>query len=335
MTEDTQSGLVGIRPVERSRRNLFRLVLLAAAVVLPLVLQDFQLALTIEIILLAMYAMSADFLIGYTGYVTFGHAVFYGVAAYTTANVLLHVTDIAPVAILAGIGAVVLIGVPIGYFSLKRHGIYFAMLTLAFSQIFFVLAEDDIYGLTGGSNGLTGLPRGDFGIPGIVPFVPTQMGYYYLLLLVFVVFYLVLRRIVHSPFGAVMKAIRENEERAEYAGYDTDRYMLVTFTISGAFGGIAGALAAPYFQVVSTEILFWTFSGEAVVLVIVGGLGTLVGSVLGAILFVGLRELVSPLLRDWQIVLGLLFIVFILYLPNGMISAWDVLKARVDDLRGD
>ncbi|MCY4729939.1 branched-chain amino acid ABC transporter permease [Natronomonas gomsonensis] len=330
MDDKTSTGVVTISGYDLSWMDMFRGLIIVAAIAVPLVLPDFQTALVIEIFLLAMFAMSLDLLMGYTGYVSFGHAAFFATSAYLTGLTLMHVTTSALVAISVGILSVAIIAVPIGYFSLKRTGIYFAMLTLAFSQVLHVLVVNDFMGLTGGSDGLTGLPRGNFAIPGIFDFVPTQMGYYYLLLTTFVVAYLLMRRIVNSPFGAVMVAIRENENRAKYAGYDVDRFKLIAFIASAMFGGLAGALYMPFYQVLSPDIFFWDFSGEAIVIVLVGGMGTLVGPVLGAFLFVGLREIVSPFLADWTMVLGVVFILFILFLPNGMISIRDFVIHHLD-----
>lgn len=335
MSDKTSTQFGRIKEFKATPTNAVGVVLSIAALAVPLVVQDFQVALVAEIFFLAMFAMSLDLLMGYTGYVSFGHAAFFGTAAYMTGLVLRHVTDLTIIAMLVGVTAAALVAVPIGYFSLKRFGIYFAMLTLAFSQILYVLVTNNVFDLTGGSDGLTGLARGNFGIPGVFDFQPTTVGYYYLVLVALVGVYLAMRRIVNSPFGAVMVAIRENESRAQYAGYDVDRYKLVSFVMSAAFGGFAGALYMPYYKVLTPELFFWAFSGEAIVMVLVGGMGTLVGPVLGAALYVGLRELVSPHLADWTMVLGFVFIVFILFLPNGLISTWDVVRDRLKSILGD
>lgn len=335
MRDRTSTGLVTVNGYDLSVADALRGLLLVVAFVLPLVVPDFQVSLIIEIMLLTMFAMSLDLLMGYTGYVSFGHAAFFATSAYVTGLTLMHVTTSAWVAMFVGITAAAIIAVPIGYFSLKRPGIYFAMLTLAFSQILHVLVVNNFMGLTGGSDGLTGLPRGNFAIPGVLDFQPTQMGYYYLLLAALAGSFLLMRRIVNSPFGAVMVAIRENEERAKHAGYDVNRFKLIAFVTSAVFGGLAGALYMQFYQVLSPGIFFWDFSGEAIVMVIVGGMGTLAGPGLGAFLFVALREIVSPFLADWRMVLGVVFIVFILFLPNGMISIRDILADRFGDDRDD
>ena len=326
MSDRNSTGLVTINGHDFSRADALRGLLIVAAFVVPFVVPNYQVSLVIEIFLLAMFAMSLNLLMGYTGYVSFGHGAFFATSAYATGLTLLHVTTSAWAAMLIGILSAAIIAVPIGYFSLKRTGIYFAMLTLAFSQILHVLVVNNFMGLTGGSDGLTGLPRGNFAIPGVFGFQPTQMGYYYLLLALLVGSYFLMDRIVNSPFGAVMIAIRENENRAKHAGYDVDHFKLITFVTSAVFGGLAGALYMPFYQVLSPGIFFWDFSGEAIVMVLVGGMGTLAGPGLGALLFVALRELVSPFLADWHMVLGVVFIVFILFLPNGMISIRDVVS---------
>lgn len=329
MTDKISTGRVTVSGYEVSVADALRGLLLVVAFVLPFVVPGFQISLVIELMILALFAMSLDLLMGYTGYVSFGHAAFFATSAYVTGLMLIYVTTSAWMAMLAGILSAAIIAVPIGYLSLKRTGIYFAMLTLAFSQILHVLVINNYMGLTGGSDGLTGLPRGNFVIPGVYGFQPTRMGYYYLLLAALVGSFLLMRRIVNSPLGAVMVAIRENETRAKHAGYDVDRFKLIAFVVSAAFGGLAGALYMPFYQVLSPGLFFWDFSGEAIVMVLVGGMGTLTGAGLGAFLFVGLREIVSPFLADWRMVLGFVFIVFILFLPNGMISIRDIVGARL------
>lgn len=329
MTDKISPRQVTVNGYEISAADALRSLLLMVAFVIPFIVPGFQVALVIEIMYLALFAMSLDLLMGYTGYVSFGHAAFFGMSAYTTGLMLVHVTTSVWVAMFAGILAAAIIAVPIGYLSLKRTGIYFAMLTLAFSQVLYELVSNDFMGLTGGSDGLTGLPRGNFGIPGLFGFQPTQIGYYYLLLAGLIGSYLLMRRIANSPLGSVMVAIRENETRAKHAGYDVSRFKLIAFVVSAAFGGLAGALYMPFYQILSPGLFFWDFSGEAIVMVLVGGMGTLTGGGLGAFLFVGLREVVSPFLADWRMVLGFVFIVFILFLPNGMISIWDIVAARL------
>ena len=331
MSEKTSPGSVTISGYVLSRLDILRGLLVGAAFIVPLILPSYQVSLVIEIVFLAMFAMSLNFIMGYMGYISFGHAAFFATSAYVTGLMLIHITNSALVAMLAGILSAAIVAVPIGYFSLRRTGIYFAMLTLAFSQILHVLVINNVIGLTGGSDGLTGLSRGNFGIPSVTAFQLTQMGYYYLLLLVLIMFYLVMRRIVNSPFGAVMIAIRENETRAKYAGYDVGRFELIAFVTSAVFGGLAGALYMPYYRVLTPDLFFWEYSGEAIVIVLVGGMGTLIGPGLGALLFVGLREFISPFLADWRMVLGLVFIIFILFLPNGMVSILDVVIERLDN----
>lgn len=310
------------------KKTLLQVTLIVALAVVPFVSPSFVVTLAIETILLALFAMSLDVIAGYAGLVSFGHAAFYGVGAYATALSLIHITNSAWLAILLGVIAAGLIAIPIGYFSIRSQGIYFAMLTLAFAQLIYILVSNDVFGITGGSNGLTGLPQGNFGVPGVIGFELTTTGFYYLLLGTFVASFFGLQRILNSPFGSVLVAIRENETRAEYAGYDVQRYKLKAFVISAVFGGLAGSLYTPMYQAISPEILFWTASGSVIAMVLIGGMGTLIGPVLGAILYVGTRELVSPYLADWTIVLGIAFIVTIIALPGGLYSLKQTIQSK-------
>jgi branched-chain amino acid transport system permease protein len=276
-----------------------------------------------------MLGLSVDLLMGYTGLVSFGHSAFFGLSAYVVALSLRYISQSTWLAMGLGIAAAALFAVPMGYFSIRRSGIYFAMLTLAFSQILYVAANQDFLGLTGGSDGIVGITSGNIGIPSVINVVPGGIAFYYITLGLLLVTFVTLSRIVNSPFGSVLKAIRENEDRARAAGYDVQRYKLKAFIVSGLFGGVAGAVYSPYYSAAAPEILFWELSGQGVVIVLLGGMGTLVGPMIGGGLFVVIRELVKPYLADWTIVLGIVFIVFILYLPNGTISMVDIAREKI------
>ena len=319
-TDEYPNLSVPERVAARPRKTVIQAALLVVLIVVPFVPPSYVVSLTIETLILALFAMSLDVIAGYTGLVSFGHAAFYGVGAYGTALSLLYVTDSAWLALGLGILIAGVLAVPIGYLSIRSQGIYFAMLTLAFAQLIYIVVSNDVFGLTGGSNGLTALPQGNFGVPGLFSFTLTSIGFYFLIAAMFVTSYLILRRILQSPFGATLVAIRENEGRAEYAGYDVQRYKLKAFVLSALFGALAGALTTPFYQAVSPSILFWTTSGSVIAIVLIGGLGTLVGPIMGAVLYVTTRELVSPYLADWTIVLGIAFIVTIVLLPDGLYS---------------
>lgn len=281
------------------------IVLVIAA---PYIISSSLIRLAIEVSIYAIFALSLNLVIGYTGLLSFGHAAFFGTPAYVAIFFMLHVTPsvwiIVPVAIVATIA----LALVIGYLSLQSYGIYFAMLTLAFSQIVYVLAGNNPFGVTGGSDGLISLEHANFGLPGVVELQFTSAHYFYTAIVLLVVVYCVIHRIVNSPFGSVLIAIRENEDRVAFAGYNVMLYKLASFTLSAALCAISGLLFAFYYRAVSPGRLFWLWSGEGVTMVILGGSGTVSGPIFGAIALIGIREAVAPFLTDWTIALGVVFV---------------------------
>jgi len=266
---------------------------------------------------------------GYTGLVSLGHALFWALGAYVSGVLLFHVTESAILAFSAAVLVGALVAWVVGYLSIRIHGVYFAMITLAFAELFYnLLYRLDI---TGGSEGLFGFSAffgvGDVGFYlrdfagtyGPVRVTSTSM-YLYLALLILVVSYFIMRRMLRSPFGTVLKSIRENEERATFLGYDTTVYKRRAFTVSGAFATMAGVLFAFNSGFVSPEAGEWLKSGEVVVMVILGGMGTLYGPIIGAFAFFGLESVITDFTRRWRLFLGLIFVLFVIFLPRGLIS---------------
>jgi len=301
----------------RSKRAI---LLLGFGIVFPVLVQGFVVDLAIEIMFFALYAMGLGLLVGYTGLISFGHAAFFGTGAYLSGLILSNLTTSIWATVVLSLLVVSVIAAIIGYMSLKRSGIYFAMLTLAFSQLIYIFVYNDFLEFTGGSNGLSGIPSGNFGIPGVLFVRPQEAGFYYLMLAIIVVVYVTIYKIVNSPTGAVFIAIRENDERLQFAGYNTGRYKLLSFTLSGVFGALGGILYAPFYSAVSPSLLFWSLSGEGLAMVIIGGMKTIIGPIVGAALFVVTREIVSPYITDWRIALGIIFIVFIILQPDGLVK---------------
>ena len=271
--------------------------------------------LALNILAWGLFAMAVDLLLGFGGLLSFGHAAYWGVAGYAAGLVAREAGLPYPVAALAGVLAAAALAVPLGYLSIRRKGIYFAMVTLAFAQMLYYVANE-ARGLTGGENGLQGIPRT---FPGLS--LGPSLSFYYAALPLIVIGYLAAYRIVHSPFGHVLVSIRDNEARAQALGYDTARYKLIAFVLSAALAGLAGSVYSLGQRFASLELLHWSTSGEVVLMTVLGGLGTLWGGVLGAAVFLLLRDFLSTsaLLGDAPgVVTGAVFIVIVLGLRRGL-----------------
>ena len=295
----------------RRRTLVIGALALAAAVALPRIVYP---VLALEIIAWGLFAMAVDLLLGFGGLLSFGHAAYWGVAGYVAGIAARDAGMPYPIAALAGLLAAALLAVPLGYLSLRRTGIYFAMVTLAFAQMLFYLANE-LRPITGGENGFQGIPRT---FPGLS--LGPSMSFYYAALPLIVLGYLAAYRIVHSPFGHVLVSIRDNEARAQALGYDTARYKLIAFVLSAALAGLAGSVYTLGEHFASLELLHWSTSGQVVLMTVLGGLGTLWGGVLGAAVFLELRDLLSTseLLRDAPgVVAGAVFMVIVLALRRG------------------
>ncbi|HEX9495664.1 MAG TPA: branched-chain amino acid ABC transporter permease [Candidatus Limnocylindria bacterium] len=302
-------------------------VALVAALALPRVLYP---VLALNILTWGLFAMAIDLLLGFGGLLSFGHAAYWGVAGYAAGLAARELGAPYPLAVLAGIAAAAALAVPLGYLSLKRTGIYFAMVTLAFAQMLYYLANE-ARPITGGENGLQGIPRT---FPGLT--LGPSMSFYYAALPLVVLGYLAAYRIVHSPFGHVLVSIRDNEARAQALGYDTARYKLIAFVLSAALAGLAGSVYALGQRFASLELLHWSTSGEVVLMTVLGGLGTLWGGILGAGVFVLLKDSLSTsdVFRDAPgVVTGAIFIVIVLGLRRGLWPAIAGLVSRAARLR--
>lgn len=291
-----------------------RLVLLAAGLVVALVLpRVLYPPVALDIACWALFAVAVDLLLGYTGLLSFGHAAFWGSAAYTAGLLAAHTGAPFPLAVLAGALAAALLALPIGYLAVRRTGIYFAMVTLAFAQLVYFVANE-WRGVTGGENGLQDVPRTLFGVDLTDPY------YFYYWMLPLVLFGLAAAwRIVNSPFGRVLAAIRDNPARARALGYPVHRYKILAFVLSAFLAGMGGALFAFSHQFVTLDELHWTTSGQAVVVVVLGGIGTLWGGVLAAALVVRLEDILS--LAHFEavgLVTGGIFVLVVLLFRKGL-----------------
>ncbi len=280
---------------------------LAPAVIYPVFLM--------KVMAFALFACAFNLLIGYGGLLSFGHAMFFGIAGYVSAHAA-KVWGFNPeFAILAAAGAAALLGLGAGLIAIRRQGIYFAMITLALAQMvyFFCLQAP----FTGGEDGIQAVPRGMlFGVLDL----RQVANMYGLVFAVFIAGFLLIYRVVHSPFGQVLKAIRENEPRALSLGYDTDRYKLLAFVLSAALAGLAGGTKALVFQLASLTDVHWTMSGEVVLMTLVGGLGTVFGPVVGALVIVAMANYLAQLGAWVTVVQGAIFVVCVLTFRRGIVG---------------
>ena len=266
-----------------------------------------------EVLIFALFAMSLGLLVGYAGLVSLGHAAFFGTAAYAVALVSTRVSPALLITLPAGVAVGTLAALGIGVFALRATGVYFLMLTLAFAQMAYAVAHQWSW-LTGGTNGLSGIPRPT--LPGVD--LGGAVPFYYLVLVVVGAAALLLRRIVGSPFGAALIGVRENEPRMRAMGFDTFRLKLAAFVLAGAAAALSGVLYAYYNGFVSPDELYWTRSGEVLVMVLLGGAGTLIGPAVGAGVVLILQNLASSVTERWTMILGAAFILVVLVAPSGL-----------------
>jgi branched-chain amino acid transport system permease protein len=293
-----------------------RYTLLAVGLVVALALPWFIYPpVAMDIAAMALFAIALDILLGFTGLLSFGHAAFWGSSAYTTGLVAIHFGVPFPLAVLAGAVFAMLLALPIGYLSVRRSGIYFAMVTLAFAQMVYFVAYQ-WSDLTGGENGLQSVPTSFFGIE----LVETDSFYFYYAALPIIILGMwIAWRIVHSPFGRVMVAIRDNAPRARALGYDVEKYKVIAFVLSAGLSGLAGGVFAISHGFVALPDLHWTTSGEVVLVTVLGGIGTLWGGVIGAFIIVIMSDqLASSGFDGIGIITGSVFMIVVLLFRRGI-----------------
>jgi branched-chain amino acid transport system permease protein len=301
-----------------------RLYILAAAVLAaaPFALPPFAMTLLTEALILGLLAMSLDLMVGYTRLISFGHAAAYGLGAYASGDLLLHTGLPLPFAVLVAALLAGVVAIGVAWVCTLATGVSFSMLTLAFAQLLYAVAFKWT-AVTGASDGLAGIPRtpGPFGLT----VFQTKDGFYYLVLICLGGAFAFCRSLVNAPFGAVLRGIRENEAKTLSLGYNTRLYKIAVVALSFALGGLAGALYAPFAGFANTDLLFWLFSGQVLIMVIVGGQGTLIGPILGAAFFMLLEHVLSGYTDSWALFFGLIFIGFVMFAPEGI---WGILSRR-------
>ena len=275
----------------------------------------------------AIFACAFNLLLGYTGLLSFGHAAYLSSAAYAT-GWLVRSAHLSPeLGVLAGVAVAAGVGLLVGLIAIRRQGIYFAMITLAMAQmVYFVFLQAPF---TGGEDGLQGVPRGS--LLGLLPLADDRVMYF-VVLAAFVAVFLFVMRIVHSPYGQVLKAIRENEPRAVSLGYDVDRYKLLAFVLSTALAGLAGALKTLVLGFATLSDAHWSLSGEVVLMTLLGGLATFTGPVIGAFTIIGLQNFLADRVGSWvTVIIGAIFVVCVVAFRRGFvgeIGAWWQRRSR-------
>ncbi len=268
-----------------------------------------------KVLCFALFACAFNLLIGYVGLLSFGHALFFGWASYVSAHAA-KVWGLTPeLAILAGTATAALLGMAVGVLAIRRQGIYFAMITLALAQMMFFFAVQAPF--THGEDGIQAVPRGRlFGLIDL----SNQTNMYATVLVIFLACFLLIYRIINSPFGEVLKAIRENEARTISLGYHVNRYKLIAFVLSATFAGVAGATKALVFQLASLTDVDWPMSGEVVLMTLVGGLGTVFGPMVGAAFIVALENYLTTIGQWVFVVQGMIFVVCVMVFRRGIIG---------------
>lgn len=310
----TGAGIAVARPagaMPRHHAAIF-VALLAAALVAPLFLYPVFL---MKVMCFALFACAFNLLLGYRGLLSFGHAAYFGGASYISAHAA-KVWGLTPeLAILSGTAAATVLGAAIGALAIRRQGIYFAMVTLAFAQMVYFLAVQAPF--TGGEDGIQAVPRGHlFGVLGL----QSDLTLYFVVLAITLGGLLAIYRIIHSPFGHVLKAIRENEPRAVSLGYRVNHYKFTVFVLSAALAGLAGATKAIVFQLASLTDVHWIMSGEVVLMTLVGGMTTIFGPIVGAAVIVTMQNYLATFGAWVTIIQGCIFVICVMLFREGIVG---------------
>jgi branched-chain amino acid transport system permease protein len=306
------AAAAAVRKDGLKHQRLAFLLMAAVFIVAPFVVYPLFI---MKVMCFALFACAFNLLIGYVGLLSFGHAMFFGLAAYGAAHAAKVWTLTPELAILFGTGCAAVLGVAVGALAIRRQGIYFAMITLALAQMVFFFCLQAPF--TGGEDGIQAVPRGKlFGLIDL----SNNMAMYVFVLAVFLGGFLLIYRVVHSPFGQVLTAIRENESRAISLGYDVDRYKLLAFVLSATLAGLAGATKAIVFQLASLTDVHWSMSGEVVLMTLLGGLGTVFGPVVGAAVIISMQNYLAQLGAWVTVVQGAIFVICVLAFRRGIVG---------------
>ncbi len=297
-------------------------IILALLLIAPLI--GLYPVFVMKLLCFALFACAFNLLLGFTGLLSFGHAAFFGFSAYVTGWAIKSAGMTPELGILAGVAVAAFLGLLFGAVAIRRQGIYFAMITLALAQMVYFLCLQAPF--TGGEDGLQGVPRGK--LFGILPLI-SDTGMYYVVVAVFVASFLAISRIVTSPFGQVLKMIRENEPRAVSLGYQVDRYKLLAFVLSAALAGLAGSLKTLVMGFATLSDVHWSMSGEVILMSLLGGVGTFFGPVFGAGIVIALQNLLADKVGAWvTVIIGAIFVVCVLAFRKGVVGELHAFRER-------
>lgn len=277
-----------------------------------------------KVLCFALFACAFNLLLGYTGNLSFGHAAYFGSAGYITGHCV-KVLGVTPeVGILIGTGFATILGFLFGSLAIRRKGIYFSMITLALAQMIYFMAVQMKF--TGGEDGLQGVSRGR--LLGIIS-LENNLVMYYFVLAIFLFGFLLIYRIIHSPYGEVLKSIRENESRAISLGYDVDKYKLLAFVLSAGLAGLAGSIKTMAFQLASLTDVHWQMSGDVVLMTLLGGMGTIIGPIVGATMIVSLQNYLASLGSWVTVIMGSIFVICVMAFRRGIVGELTPLLKKI------
>jgi branched-chain amino acid transport system permease protein len=317
LAEGEDERMAGFRNFQADIKVLtIHMLILIVVCLLPFIISDYLRMLAIEAILFAVFAMSLDLIMGYAGIASFGHAAYFGAGGYTLGVIIMHWTpsvwlSLLAVALVSGVLAFL-----VGFISIRARGIYFAILTLAFAEVLYRIVFHT-YAL-GGSDGLIGIPVPDLNLLVAKVDLKKPLNFYYVAVVFAYLSYLICRRLTESPFGRVLRGIRENEDRIGFIGFSVRRYKIIAFVVSGIFAGWSGALFSLFKAFADTEQLHFLMSGKVIVMNLIGGLGTLVGPMFGGIFLTVFETTISSHFEAHHIITGIIFILVVIFLPKGL-----------------
>lgn len=298
---------------------LLLVALVLALFLLPWVAGRYPIYLAIQVLILAVFSVGFNLLFGYSGLLSFGQAGFFAIGAYGCAKILLAVPNLL-LGLAGGVAAAGIAAVVLGVLSVRHTRIYFSMLTLAFGMMIFSIAwkwRD----FTGGDDGLVGIPRAPLEIPGLLSIDVSAMGhYYYVVLVLSLLAIAAMYRLVHSPLGLTLQAIRDSETRAEFAGVPVRKYRLIAFIIAGLYAGLAGALLTPLENTVTPPVAHWSTSAEPVMATLLGGVHSFAGPIVGAFLFFIIKDIIVRFTEYWLIWFGVIVVALVIGFPGGIMS---------------
>jgi len=304
--------------MSNTRVMITHVLILTVICLLPFFISDYLTILAVEAILLAVFAMSLDLIMGYSGIASFGHAAYFGAGGYTLGVIIMYVKPSVWLALAASGLTCGLLAFVVGFISIRARGIYFAILTLAFAEVLYRIVFHS-YAL-GGSDGLIGIPVPDLNLWVTHVDLKKPLNFYYVAVIFAYLSYLVCNRLVASPFGRVLKGIRDNEDRVGFIGYNVRRYKITAFIISGIFAGWSGALFSLFKTFADPEQLHFLMSGKVIVMNLIGGIGTLLGPMFGAMFLTFFETFISSYFRAHHIITGTIFIIVVIFLPGGFYS---------------